>query len=226
MKQDDVRAITELFSEAALRPEMWPRALDGLAGAVGATGALGQMVGDGGYVAMPSRGMEDMIRAYVASGWHLNNPRMVRGLALTKAGARGFITEYMMLTPEELARDPFQQEFASRYDLEAEAGIVLASHEGSSFVLTIDRAARCGSFLEPELDPMNRLAEILSPVASFGLRMKLATASSMLDTFDARGEALALLAPSGRILHMTARFETLLRGRLAVRNARVHAPDP
>lgn len=226
MQQDQVRTITEMFSEAALRPEMWPEALARLAATVGAAGALGQMVGAGGYVAMPSTGFEDTIREFVESGWHVRNPRMARGLALTKAGARGFITEYMMLSSEELARDPFHQEFAPKHELDIEAGIVLASDHGSRFVLTIDRAARRGSFLGAELDPMNRLAEILTPVTSFALRMKLAAATSILDTMNARGEALALLAPSGCILHMTARFEALLRGRLIQRNGRAHALDP
>src|SRR5262245_32983913 len=107
MKQDDVRTITEMFSDAALRPDLWPQALNRLATTVGATGALGQMVGDGGYVAMPSAGFEDSIREFVERGWHLRNPRMARGLALTKAGVRGFITEYMMLSTEERARDPY-----------------------------------------------------------------------------------------------------------------------
>ena len=133
-------------------------------------------MGSNGHVALSSSGYESAIQDFLEGGWHHRNPRMTRGLALTRAGVRGFITEYMMLGPEELAHDPFQQEFAPRHAMEAEAGIVLASHAGSSFVLTGPRGARRGPYLTGELNRMTRVANLVSSATCFALRLKLAAA--------------------------------------------------
>jgi len=226
MKQDDAEATIRMFHEAALRPEVWPDALRQLALTLGATGATGQMVGPNGYAILSSSGYESAVQDFLEGGWQQRNPRMERGLALTKAGIRGFITEYRMLTARELARDPFQQEFAPRHAMDHEAGIVLASHPGSAFVMTVPRGVRRGPYLARELEPMNRLAELLTSATSFALRLKLTTAATMLDTMALGGGALALLTPTGRILHMTPRFEHLLRDRLSMRNGRLHARHP
>lgn len=226
MKEDDAEAAIRMVHEAALRPETWPDALRGLARACGATCATAMMADAGGHVIVPSRGDEAILDDYFAGGWQQRNKRIECGMALTGAGVRGFITEYMMFGPQELARDPFQQEYASRHGMDAEAGTVVASHAGSSLILTVPRSTRAGSYWGAELESMNRLAAMLSAASSFALRFKLASAGMIMDTLGARGEALALLTSTGRVLHVTAALETLLRGRLTQRQGCVHAIDP
>jgi DNA-binding CsgD family transcriptional regulator len=226
MKHEDAEAAIRMVHEAALRPETWPDALHRLALSFGATGSVAQMVGRNGYLILSSRGYEGCVEDYIEGGWQQLNTRITRGLALTKAGFSGFVTEYHMFGAEELARDPFQQEFAPRHGMEAEAGIVAASHEGSAFVLTTPRSARVGPYTASELESMNRLMELFASACSFALQLKLATAATMLDSLAASGGALALLAPTGRILHMTASFERLLHDRLTTLDGCLHARHP
>jgi hypothetical protein len=96
---------------------------------------------------------------------------MARGLALTRAGLRGLITERHMFTPEEMARDPFQNEFAPAHDIDVEAGMVVAAHAGSSFIINIPRSERVGSYSDGELKFMNRLVENLVNACSFALKL-------------------------------------------------------
>jgi DNA-binding CsgD family transcriptional regulator len=222
----NARAVLSGIYEAALLPDFWPDALRRLVDTVGATGALAQMVGADGYSVLASTGYEAAAHDLLHGGWHLRNTRMRRGLALTRTGRRGFITEYMMYAAEELRRDPFEQEYAARHDMEHEAGLVLATHAGSSFVVNTPRSARRGAYSDTELELMNRLVAGLPAACSFALRLKLAAAGEMLDVLGARGEALALLTASGRILHMTEPFERLAASRSLNRNGYVHAPDP
>ena len=62
-----------------------------------------------------------------------------------------------MFTPEEIARDPFQNEFAHGHDIYVEAGMVVARHAGSNFIINIPRDHRVGSYSDGELQAMNRL---------------------------------------------------------------------
>jgi DNA-binding CsgD family transcriptional regulator len=224
--ENDAQAVLRDIYEAALLPSLWPEALKRLVTAFGATGALAQMVGADGYSVLASTGYEAAAHDLLYGGWHLRNTRMRRGLALTQTGRRGFITEYMMYAAEELRRDPFEQEYAARHDMEHEAGLVLATHGGSSFVVNTPRSARRGAYSDTELGSMNRLVSGLPAACSFALRLKLTAAGEMLDVLGARGEALALLTASGRILHMTEPFERLAASRSLNRNGHVHAPDP
>ncbi|RJG44644.1 helix-turn-helix transcriptional regulator [Mesorhizobium sp. DCY119] len=225
MRQDVADKALKAVYEAALMPETWPDAMQMISAACNASLALGQLVGKDGYNAIASRGSEGLLRDYVDGGWHENNPRMMRGLAITQAGFRGLVTERQMFTAEERARLPFEQEFAPRYDITSEAGTVVASHAGSHFVLTVQRGLRAGSFEDDELKAMNHFVDNVAAACSFALRAKLEQAANMLDALGARGEALALLTPAGRILHFTAPFEKLLTDRLTVRNSHVHAVE-
>jgi len=225
MKQDIANQALKAVYEAALMPEAWPDAMRMISEACSGSLALGQMVGRGGYHAIACRGGEDLLRDYVDGGWHENNPRMMRGLAITQSGFRGLVTEQQMFTPEERARIPFEQEFAPQYDITSEAGTVVASHAGSHFVLTIQRGPRQGPFDDDELKAMNHFVDNVTAACAFTLRAKLEQTARTLDTLGARGEALAVLSPNGHILHMTPAFEAALGDRLTCRNGQVRAID-
>lgn len=225
MDRSGAESAIQAVCEAALRPELWPDTLKSIALACQSTAAVAQMMGDDGLVAVASRGAEGLIQDYVEGDWQALNTRNKRGLDMTRGGVRGFITEYHMFEAEELAQDAFQQEFAPRHGIEAEAGIVAASHAGSSFILTIPRSSRAGPYSASELEAMNRLADHISGICSFALRLKLEAASDVLAAMGARGEALALVTKTGRVVQTTASFEQLLAGELTLRSGRLRAKD-
>jgi DNA-binding CsgD family transcriptional regulator/PAS domain-containing protein len=226
MKHDDAVKSIAMVNEAILRPELWPDALSSIALCCNSTTTHVQMVGPGGYAIMAGHGAEGTLQEYLAGGWPERNSRMARGLALTRAGLRGLITEQHMFTPEEIARDPFQNEFAHGHDIYVEAGMVVAEHAGWNFVINIPRGHRIGSYSDGEIQSMNRLVANLANACSFALKLKIAAAADMVETLSHHGEALALLTPSGRVLHMNAAFTRLLGDRLDVRNGGVRAVNP
>lgn len=226
VNQDEADAALSLFQEAALLPELWARALGGLSAIFSASGVAAQLVDGDSVSVFASPGHDGTVREYVEGGWAPRNGRMERGLALTRAGYRGFITEYRMFTPEELARDPYQQEFAIGHEVECEAGLLLASHGSAGFVLTASRSARQGVFFPAEIGTMNRFAARLAGSCDFALRMKLTTARDMAESFSARGEAMALLSPSGASLFHTAAMGNLIGRGLSLREGRFRAADP
>jgi DNA-binding CsgD family transcriptional regulator len=206
-------------------PENWPDTLLSLANACGGGSAFAQMVGDH-YAAMISTGHDGMMRDYFESTWNEWNPRMDRGIAMTRAGVPGLLTERHMFSAEELARQPFQQEFAKRNGIDSEAGMVVASHANQSFVLTVQRPARIGIYEGRELADMNRLVTQIADACSFALRLKLVSAAKIAETLDARGDAVALLSASGRILFATAEFEKHIGQAVLVRRDELAAREP
>ncbi len=207
-------------------PELWPSALAKWADAFQATLPLMQMMGPGEHRTLTMAAGEDIVRDYIAGGWHMRNPRVSAGMRLARIGHEGFVTERQMLSAEQRARDPFQQEFARKYELTSEAGRIAASHEGMHLIMTIQRGVRPGPFSGAELQALNRLANGLSPMFSMALRLKLAAAAQLLDTLEGRGGALGLLSTGGRILHMTGALEQLVGHGLQARNGRLSAEDP
>ena len=104
------------FFEAAVVPELWPKALEGLAEACGAEGAAVNAI-DGlrTHGTVGSDALLELYQGFITR-WRapeLNSHR-ARGLALIRRGWRGVLTEQDCFTPEELARDPFHQEYFMR----------------------------------------------------------------------------------------------------------------
>ena len=100
LKEDRFERVSELFYEAAGIPESWPDALDALADACGASGAVLSPVRPGASKVVCSRGISELIARQVSEGWHASNPRMRRGLELTDAGWLGLITDRDMFGEE------------------------------------------------------------------------------------------------------------------------------
>ncbi|RWL78662.1 MAG: helix-turn-helix transcriptional regulator [Mesorhizobium sp.] len=225
MNEDEVGYALRLMHEAVLLPDFWPEALPQVAEMCGSDLALVCAVGEHGFAAIPSAGQEEVIGEFVRQGWDKRNPRMHNGLRLTSQGFRGLITNQMM-PPTLLARDPFEQEFAPKVGLDFEAAQIVSSHAGAHFILAFNRGRTRGPYSQAELASLNRLVEGFSSACSFALRLKLATASQILDTLGDHREALALLSATGRVLHMSPAFAQLLGTRLDVRAGHIRAIDP
>lgn len=214
------------FQEAAFVPEHWSSALTCLSQATASSFALLQVVDQASHRGVASDGLgTEIIHDYFAEGWHAHNVRMERGMTLTKRGARGLITERQMLTEEELATHPFQQEFARRFGLECEAGILLAREGGTSFILTMQRGARVGSYTPDELRIMNELVARLKGAATLAIRTKLSSAIEGVDMLVRRCGAVALLAQSGFALFASPTFEGLIGDAITLIGGRVAAVD-
>lgn len=104
-----------------------------------------------GY-AFASRDSEEILAAVVKDNWHERNPRMGRGLEYARSGPVGLLTDWRLFSPEEIARDPFEQEFARRYDSMHYAGTFIPFAEDSFLVLSFERSQKRGEFWGAELD--------------------------------------------------------------------------
>jgi len=225
LKEDRFERVSELFYEAAGVPETWPDALDALAEASGATGAVLLPVRPGSSRTISSAGIAELVERHVAQGWHPANPRMRRGLELTEAGWLGLITDRDMFGEDGLPASDYSA-FLEQHGFGWVAGMVLA-RAGHDLVVpvSIERRLEEGPFTPGEVLTLNRLMAQLRPAAALAVRIGFAGARSFADGVAAIGEDAVLIGDLGNVLYSTPGFERHLGCAFDIRSGRLVAAD-
>jgi DNA-binding CsgD family transcriptional regulator/PAS domain-containing protein len=221
-------ALVQRFFEAAAVPELWPNVLQELADACGGGFAL----------AMPVCGIEPLGPVASTEGgeyfhdfqtrWQAPelNTRMSRCTAMVERGWRGIITENDAFTSEELARDPFQQEFVRRHGYWSYAGAVVATAPGLALPIAIERPFKLGPFSRDEIDLMNKLFDHIRAAGTVAIRIGMASNVRIADALSAGGQPMALLGRDGSVVHMNARFERLIGNGLLIKAGQLTCGHP
>ena len=225
LNEDRFERVSELFYEAAGIPETWPDALDALADASGASGAVLLPVRPGQSKAISSRGISELVARQVSEGWHPSNPRLRRGLELTDAGWLGLITDRDMFGTEGLPASDYSA-FLERHGFGWVAGMVLA-RAGHDLVvsLSLERRLDLGPFRQDEIVSLNRLMAQLRPAAALAVRIGFAGAKSFADGVAAVGEDAVLIGDLGKVLYATPAFERHFGNAFAIEAGQLAATD-
>jgi DNA-binding CsgD family transcriptional regulator len=225
LKEDRFERVSELFYEAAGIPETWPDALDALADASGAGGAVLYPVRPGASRAVSSRGISELIARQVSEDWPASNPRMRRGLELTEAGWLGLITDRDMFGEAGLPPGDYS-DLLEQHGFGWAAGMVLARAGHDLIVpVSIERRLDQGPFTPGEILTLNRLMAQLRPAAALAVRIGTAGARSFADGIAAIGEDAVLVGDLGNVLYTTPGFERHLGGAFSLQASRLIATD-
>jgi DNA-binding CsgD family transcriptional regulator len=211
------------FFEAAVVPELWPKALEGLAEACGAEGAAVNAID--GLRTNGTVGSDGLLGLYQGfmTRWRapeLNSHR-ARGLALIRRGWRGVLTEQDCFTPEELARDPFHQEYFMRCGFSSFAGAILAKGPGLMMSVSINRRPAQGEYTRQEVARISRLIDQLRAAGEVAVRVGIESTRRIADSLGAAGHPIALIGRDGGVLHMNARFERLVADGVRIKGGRL-----
>jgi DNA-binding CsgD family transcriptional regulator/PAS domain-containing protein len=211
------------FFEAAVVPELWPKALQGLAEACGAEGAAVNAI-DGlrTHGTVGSDALLELYQGFITR-WRapeLNSHR-ARGLALIRRGWRGVLTEQDCFTPEELARDPFHQEYFMRSGFSSFAGAILAKGPGLMMSVSINRRPSQGEYTRGEVALISKLVDQLRAAGEVAVRVGIESNRRIADSLGATGHPIALLDRDGCVLHMNARFERLVADGVQIKSGRL-----
>lgn len=193
----------ELFYEAAAIPDKWPDALEVLGNSFGAIGVAMFQVHAGSVICSPA--IEGVLQDFMTSRWFPDNPFMRRGLELTRGGRRGLISSAEMLTPEEMARDPFVNEWRKKVGVGPQAGMLLANHP-PDFVMpiTFEQSPTDEPYDRAELAKMNKLLALLKPAISLAVKVGFSAARGLADGISRLGGETVLFGQTGRVLHAPA----------------------
>lgn len=165
-----------------------------------------------------SRGSDVVTEAGLKGGWHERNPRMQRGLDFARRGKLGLLTDWRLFEPQEIARDPFEQDFATRYEITHYAGSFVPFSKGSFFVLSFERGSRKGPYVDSE---ERRLAEFIGGAGHalrYALRGQAHMARTLVDTMSDNGVAHAWVDCKGALRYASPAFELILDRFLGERN--------
>ncbi|WP_119422055.1 helix-turn-helix transcriptional regulator [Desertibaculum subflavum] len=187
------------FVGAALAPEEWPQALDAVAEALGASGAtlvLGQSRETSVAV---SQSIAPIVRDYFERR-EVGDSRETR---VNPRLADGFRFDLDDFTPQEIARDPYYQEFLAAYGYGYHAVAQLAA--GSDpLLLSLKRPANRGHYDGHELAALQRALPHLRLAARAATAAWRASFTGQLEAFARIGWGAVLIDRQGRVVGLNS----------------------
>jgi DNA-binding CsgD family transcriptional regulator/PAS domain-containing protein len=177
-------AIVERLYGAVLEPALWPQALHELAQAVGAVGTVVLPVStQGARETLISPEMREANEAY-QKGWWRHDSRVQR--MQMRRVLRGVFSEPELFAAEELARDPFRQEFLRQFGMGAFAAQVVAPLPKLVVSISVQRTLARGPFEAHEIERLALLGKHAARAVSVALRLAAARAGerTLVGTLD------------------------------------------
>jgi DNA-binding CsgD family transcriptional regulator/PAS domain-containing protein len=213
--------ITEAFAAAAVDSSRWDAAMEVVADSTGAAGAL--LFPVRGYIPnVPfSPSMAGPLEKYIADGWiH----RDVRYQCHPIAARQGIATEFDIITPDEIARHPYYQEFLAPFGLRWFAGVKVACGD-DYWALSIQRTIDQGPFSVAEQGELVELSNRLASSAAVARALSFARAEATVSAFEISGTAVLLLDIRREVLQANEAAERLFGPDLQIVGRRIVSFD-
>lgn len=182
------------FVAAALAPEEWPDALDAVAKALGASGATLVLGRSRETSVAVSQSIAPIVRDYFERR-EIGDPREDRVNPRLSDGFRFDLDDF---TPEEIARDPYYQEFLAQYGYGFHA-VALLSGGSDPLILSLKRRAGSGHYDGHELDELQRALPHLRLAARAATAAWRASFAGQLEAFARIGWGAVLIDRRGRV---------------------------
>jgi DNA-binding CsgD family transcriptional regulator len=211
------------LGEVVIDPGAWPRIMDDLSKAVGATGAL-LLQSDNRTPDVPySQEIEELRHRYFGNNWHTRDLRAVRGVPYLLNG-HSVVTDQDILTPEDIRKAPFYNELCDPLGFYWFAAIKFFAGP-AMWGLSIQRTKRQGLFDEEEKQVLAGLSDRLTEVASLTTavgRIALSSATSALDKVHQPAIAVDRF---GRVLDANAAAAAIFDKHLSIKSNKLVAAD-
>jgi DNA-binding CsgD family transcriptional regulator len=215
----DLGAIERAFAEAALDPLGWEAAMETVAAVTGAWGAALFPI-RGRLPLMPhSASLGEGFEIYIRDRWFERDERY-RGVPT--AIRKGVMTEFDFITPEEINRSPYYQEFLASQRCRWFAGIVVGAAD-NLWILSLQRTIAQGPFPQDEIRQAAVLSARLSATAAIARALGFAAISGAVEAFELSGMALVQLDSAAGVMRLNARAEKLIGNGINVINDRLVA---
>jgi PAS domain-containing protein len=221
MGRQKLESALEEFAAAAIDSSRWQSAMEALTEACGAYGtALFPM--QGRLPTFPySRSLEQTNETYLRDGWiH----RDIRYAVAKSFEHRSVGTEFDFITPEEIQRHPYYQEFLAPHNLRWFAGVKMQAG-GDLWCLSIQRTIGQGPFSLPEQQELSSFSERVAGVGALARALRFARAEGALAAFEVTDTAVILLDRHGEVLSVNSSAERLFGTDFDVTQRRLTSTD-
>ena len=216
--------VTGLY-EAAGVPELWPRALEGLARLTGSRGALVTRPDHAHDGLLFSTSLKDVVAQFFEEGW---NTRDLRSERLVGGTRNRFFRDQDITSGEERAALDYYRNFAGPAGVPWFAACGSVELDGSILGVSIQRSARDGEFDGADFERLALVEHHVRAALDFSRRMAMARGAERLEGLDRLGVAAMLLGSSGLVLTRNAQAERLLADKttICIKGGRVGTMHP
>ncbi len=199
--------LVDLVYEAAIVPDLWPRACDAISGMIdGYSTALITFAPGESMRWTSSPHVTESMEIYERSG--LAGRARRPQIALTIAPG-AFMRDIDFLSPEEIASCPIYNELLKPLGLAWEMGAVFREPSGSMFVFSQLRRSEDGPFDPRAVDRMNALKPDLARAAFMTARLSQRHAQTVANALALVGLPGAVLGDRGNVLACNEMFDAL-----------------
>jgi DNA-binding CsgD family transcriptional regulator/PAS domain-containing protein len=219
----DPSSVIDRLYGAALEPELWPQALHALAEAVGAVGTVVLPVStDGPRETLVSPEMCEPTESYQREWWQYDS-RVARVQA--RRLTNGVFSEADLFSPDELARDPFRQEFLRQYDLGAFAAQIVSPLPRLVVSISVQRTLARGAFEPQELRRLAWLGGHAARAVTLSLRLAAGRASdsTLADALQHLPSGAAIVDAGHRVVLLNDAAERLIGDGFCISQGRLRA---
>lgn len=220
VQAEDLLRASRRLGEAALDPALWPAVMEDVCAAAGATGAV-LLQSDGRGPETPATpSLAELGKAYFGGGWHTpgRDLRARRGIPLALRGE--VFTDQDLVTPEEMRREPYYNEFVFPSGFHWFAGIGFRA--GSAlWALTMQRTAHEGRFEAADKAALATLAAPLTEAATLAAAVGRSVLSGIADALGLVGQPAILLDSMGAAVHWNGAADRLFGDEIRVSHRRL-----
>lgn len=219
----DVERLLDTLYGAVSAPDSWSSVCDGLAQVAGGVGAV--MIPDRSEmrtVGLPhSASMQESFDLYLKESWFQHD---VRDKGIPTLMRMGVMFDQDMVTPDEVARLPYYQEFLRPCRLKWFAGIGFRV-QGRQWAASIQRSSDQRAFRNSDRRLLRQLGGHLSRAANLAATFGFARMEGASEAFQRMAVGALALDRLGRVVMVNAAARHVLRDGLIIANGRLHCSE-
>ena len=217
----DMGAVAAAFSEAAVNPTAWARALNVVAAQAEAFGAiLFPVVGHHPPNVPLSDRMEELVSAYFRGARRRDDRNQD---AATMKSSR-LVNDLDSVSIDEKKKRSSYQELLASAGIRWSAEVKITCG-GDLWCLSVQRSLQQIPFSPEEKHKLAQLSQSLSSAAAISRSLGFATTKAALDAFEVSDTAVLLVDRLGHVVRVNASAERLLKGEIRLSNGKMVAND-
>lgn len=222
MESWNLQAVENVFASAATDASLWPKAIQTLSEQTESVGALIlPLIGQSSPHVPASDGIARATEVYFRDGWC---DRDLRYLPLKTMLEGKVVDDLDFISPDEMKRTPYYQEFLAPVGLRWYGGVPLRVGD-QVWCLSIQRGVTQDPFSPEQKQKLEQLSLRLSSSAALARALGFAASSAALEAFDLSQTAVALLNSRAEVVRTNRAADRLLSGELQVRQGRINCID-
>jgi len=217
-----LEALIDRIYEAGLVPSLWPSLLAELGAAVGGNGGFLFGVRDGYVSAVNSAEYNQTVPMFLNDGWSERDPLLPRAIALNRAG---FVTDYDLVSEEEIATNEVYCNFYRKHGIGYRAGTIIPMPSGDSIAIVVPRHQDRGPVPQQVVQVLDGLRPHLARASLAANRLGFEQARAQVDALQALGLPGAVLRAPARLFAANGLFDALIPSMFQDRAQRVTVAD-